>query len=150
MMQHTYFKLWIHLVWSTRNREPLLSDKVRKDVFFHIKEKSAEKDYCIDVINGVEDHLHCLISLNPKYSISEIVNELKGESSHWINEHNLTKSKFLWQRGFGAFSVSESSVKRVRRYILTQEEHHRKLSFKGEWETLLKKHNVVVEEDETA
>ena len=145
-MQHTFFKLWIHLVWSTRSREPLMFDKVRKDIFFHIKETAEEKGYHLDVINGTENHLHCLLSLNPKYAISEIVNEMKGESSHWINEQKWMKPKFLWQRGFGAFSVSESNVKKIRKYILNQEEHHRKMSFKEEWEILLKKHNAVLVE----
>ena len=145
-MQHTFFKLWIHLVWSTKGREPLLFDKIQKNIFFHIKEKGSEKGYHLDVINGTEDHLHCLLSLHPKYAISEIVNDLKGESSHWINEQNLIKPKFLWQRGFGAFSVSESNVKKIRKYILNQEEHHRKMSFKEEWEILLKKHNVIMVE----
>jgi len=143
-MQHTFFKLWIHLVWSTRSREPLLFDKVRINIFFHIKETAEKNGYHLDVINGTEDHLHCLLSLHPKYAISDIVNDLKGESSHWINEQNLMKPKFLWQRGFGAFSVSESNVKKIRKYILNQEEHHRKMSFKEEWEILLKKHNVVL------
>lgn len=117
-------------------------DKIRKDVFFHIKEYATEKDFHLDMINGTEDHLHCLLSLNPKFAISDIVNELKGESSHWINEQNMMKVKFTWQRGFGAFSVSESNVKLVRKYILNQEKHHRKMSFKQEWESLLRKHNI--------
>ena len=143
-MRHPFFKIWIHLVWSTKRREPILFDKIRKDVFFHIKESAAEKEFHIDMINRTEDHLHCLLSLNPKFAISDIVNELKGESSHWINEQNLMKVKFAWQRGFGAFSVSESNVKTVRKYILNQEEHHRKISFKQEWESLLKRHNVIM------
>ena len=132
-MRHTFFKIWIHLVWSTKNREPLLIDKIRKNVFFHIKETAVEKDFHLDMINGTEDHLHCLLSLNPKLAISDVVNELKGESSHWLNKQNLMKVKFVWQRGFGAFSLSESNVKTVRKYILNQEEHHRKMSFKEEW-----------------
>ena len=141
-MQKTFFKIWIHLVWSTKSREPILIDKIRKDVFFHIKETAAENDYHLDMVNGTENHLHCLLSLNPRYAISDVVNELKGESSHWINEQNLLKVKFAWQRGFGAFSVSESNVKQVRKYILNQEEHHRKVTFKQEWESLMKRHGI--------
>ena len=102
-MPHIYHKLWIHLVWTTKQRKPLLTDKIRRNIFFHIKEKGDEKGYNIIVINGVEDHLHCLLSLNPKYSISEIVNELKGESSRWINEHNLTKSRFFGKKDLVRF-----------------------------------------------
>ena len=145
-MQHTFFKLWIHIVWSTKGREPLLTDNIRKDVFFHIKENGAKKGFHIDMVNGTENHLHCLLSLHPKYSISDIVNELKGESSHWINEQNLIKPKFLWQRGFGAFSVSESNVGKIRKYILNQEEHHRRMVFKEEWDLLLQRHNAIIVE----
>ncbi|MDN5354275.1 MAG: REP-associated tyrosine transposase [Candidatus Cloacimonadota bacterium] len=144
-MQHTFFKLWIHLVWSTKGREPFLLNRNRKDIFFHIKETGEEKGFHLDVINGTKNHVHCLLSLNPKWSISEIANQLKGESSHWINEQNLMKPKFFWQRGFGAFSVSQSNVQRIRNYILNQEEHHRKISFKEEWQILLKKHNIVID-----
>ena len=143
IMQKTFFKIWIHLVWSTKSREPILIDKIRKDVFFHIRETAAENDYHLDMVNGMENHLHCLLSLNPKYAISDVVNELKGESSHWINDQNLLKVKFAWQRGLGAFSVSESNVKQVRKYILKQEEHHRKVTFKQEWESLMEKHNII-------
>lgn len=137
-MPHTYSRLWVHLVWSTKRRKPVLSDKIRKNLFFHIKKIGAEKGYNIIVVNGVEDHLHCLLSYNPKCSISDIVNELKGESSHWINENNLTKSKFYWQRGFGAFSVCESDLEVVKKYILNQEKHHKKITSKDELTLLLK------------
>ena len=78
----------------------------------------------------------CLI-LNPKNSISKMINDIKGESSHWINEQKLLKAKFTWQRGFGVFSVSESNIDDVRNYILNQVEHHRKISFTEEWNLLL-------------
>ena len=141
-MKNTFYKIWLHIVWSTKGREMLLPDRIRKNVFFHIKEIASEKDYHLDMINGTENHLHCLLSLDPKYAVSKVVNDLKGESSHWINSQNFLKMKFAWQRGFGAFSVSESNVKNVRRYILNQEKHHKKISFKDEWEMLLKKHGV--------
>lgn len=139
-MKNTFYKIWLHIVWSTKEREPLLTDRNRKNIFFHIKEIASEKDYHLDMINGTENHLHCLLSLDPKYAVSKVVNDLKGESSHWINSQNFLKVKFAWQRGFGAFSVSESNVKNVRRYILNQEKHHKKISFTDEWEMLLKKH----------
>ena len=75
-----------------------------------------------------------------------MINDIKGESSHWLNEQKLLKAKFNWQRGFGVFSVSESNVKDVRNYILNQKEHHSKISFMKEWKLLLKKHNIVINE----
>jgi len=143
-MSHTYFKIWIHAVWSTKDRQPFLHRSIRTDVFHHIKEKSEEKDIHLDMINGIDDHVHCLISLNPKYAFSDVVNALKGESSHWINSQDLLRLKFAWQPGYSAFSVSESLIQKVRNYILKQEEHHRKMSYAEELQELLKLHNLVV------
>jgi REP element-mobilizing transposase RayT len=143
-MAQTYYKVWIHLVWGTKSRQKLLRQEFRKTIFQHIKEKAEKEDYKIDMINGVEDHIHCLLSLNPKFSISEVVNKLKGESSHWINSEDFLKIKFAWQKGFGAFSVSESNIEKVRAYIINQEEHHKEVSFAEEWERLLELHNVEI------
>lgn len=145
-MSQTYYKIWLHIVWSTKDRFPLLSSKIRKNLFEHIHTVASEKGYHLLLINGVEDHVHCLFSFNPKYSISKMVNEIKGESSHWLNEQKLLKVRFNWQRGFGVFSVSESNLNGVRNYILNQKEHHSKISFMEEWKSLLKKHNIMIDE----
>jgi putative transposase len=141
-MSHTYCKVWIHLVWSTKDREPLLHKGIRQTVFDHIREKACAEGLQIDTIDGTQDHLHCLMSIEPKFSISEVVNKLKGESLHWINAGRLTKTHFAWQDGFAAFSVSESQVQKVRNYILNQEEHHRRSSFSSEVERFLKHHRI--------
>jgi putative transposase len=86
----------------------------------------------VDCINGIEDHVHCLINLKPSQSISTIVKQLKGESSYWINLNNMVEGEFKWQTGFGAFSVSHYNVPKVRKYILNQENHHKKMSFEEE------------------
>ncbi|MCL5031610.1 MAG: IS200/IS605 family transposase [Bacteroidetes bacterium] len=96
-MRHVYYKIWIHLVWSVKNRYPFLNDEIRHKIFKHISDKAEEKGFFIDIINGYSDHCHVLISLNPKYSISEVVNNYKGESSHWINSEKLTSTHFAWQ-----------------------------------------------------
>ncbi len=131
-MGHTFCRLWFHLVWSTKDREPLLTQEIRPQLYFHIKQKAQAQGCYLDAVNGVADHIHCLISIPPKCCVSECVNKLKGESSHWINFHKLTQSHFAWQTGFGAFSVSESHVERVRRYILNQEYHHHGRSYAEE------------------
>ena len=142
-MSHTYYKIWIHLIWGTKDKQPLLKDEFRPLVFQHIREKAADiEGVRLDMINGVENHAHSLISLNPQYAISKIVNLLKGESSHWINSNDFLKVKFAWQRGFSAFSVSESAVAKIRNYIKNQEKHHRKLSFQEEVERLYKLHKI--------
>ena len=145
-MSQTYFKVWLHIVWSTKDRFPFLTPPIRKQLFDHIYEIAYKKDYHLSQINGIEDHIHCLFSLNPKIAISKMVNDIKGESSHWLNEQKLMKARFSWQRGFGVFSVSELNVERIRRYIKNQQEHHRKILFTKEWNLLLKKHNVEINE----
>jgi REP element-mobilizing transposase RayT len=144
-MGQTYYKIWIHLIWSTKDRQKLMIKELRNKIFEHIKEKAKSEGFYMDSINGISDHLHCLISINPKYSISEAANKLKGESSHWINSEKLLKLHFAWQNGFSAFSVSESQLEKVRKYILNQEEHHKKMSFEEELKKILKLHKI--EED---
>jgi REP element-mobilizing transposase RayT len=94
------------------------------------------------IINGMSEHVHQLFLLSPKFSVETIFKNLKGESSHWINQSSFIKQKFAWQTGYGAFSVSESMVNEVEKYIFGQKEHHRKLSFDQEVELLIKKYNL--------
>ncbi|WP_339815991.1 transposase [uncultured Imperialibacter sp.] len=93
-------------------------------------------------INGVEDHIHILIGMRPTQSLSDLLQDIKSGSSKWINDNKLTKRKFAWQEGYGAFSYSKSHVPNVIRYIHNQEEHHRKKSFLEEYEEFLKKFEV--------
>jgi REP element-mobilizing transposase RayT len=128
----TFSKLWVHLIWSTKNREPILQKPLRQKLFQYIKQESAKHKIYLDCVDGVEDHVHCLINLKPSQSISIVVKQLKGESSYWINLNNLLENNFQWQRGFGAFSVSHYNVPKVRNYILNQESHHKKISYDEE------------------
>ncbi len=141
-MGHVYYKIWIHLIWSTKNRFPFLTVEIRNKTFDHIIKKAAEKEFYIDEINGYSDHCHILIPLYPKYAISEVVNNFKGESSHWINSEKLTTTHFAWQDGYSAFSVSESQVEKVREYIKKQKDHHKKKSYVEELKKLLDLHNI--------
>jgi REP element-mobilizing transposase RayT len=125
-------KIWIHLVWSTKNHEPFLSDSIRQKVFQHIRENARAKGIYIDYINGYLDHVHCLISLGTDQTIEKIMQLLKGESSFWINKNKICKFKFAWQEEYFAASVSPSGIPAVRRYIANQEEHHRKQTFRAE------------------
>jgi REP element-mobilizing transposase RayT len=99
-----YVKVWIHLVWTTKNRFPFLTDEIRQRVFQHIRDNARAKGIYLDYINGYLEHLHLLISLDTEQTISEIVRLLKGESSHWINQNNLTPVKFS---GSTSISLSE-------------------------------------------
>ena len=135
-----FVKVYIHFVWSTKEREPFLdSPELRKKVWQHIRENAKLKEIFIDMINGYQEHCHCLISLGPEQTMSKVMQLIKGESSFWINKHNLCKQKFEWQDQYYAASVSESVVNRVRDYIKNQEEHHKKTTFQEEYDQLMEK-----------
>ena len=135
-----YIKIWVHLVWSTKNRQPLLASDIRKQVFDHIRKNAIDKDIYINFINGYNEHVHCLISLGSGQNIDNILMLLKGESSHWINKNKFFKKKFKWQDEYFAVSVSESAVNRVIDYIKNQEEHHRKRSFQEVYNEFMRKY----------
>ena len=136
----SWIRIWVHLVFSTKNREPYLSPEIRKRVFQHIKQNAEQKGIWLDSINGYSDHVHCLISINKDQSISEVVQLIKGESSFWINKNKLTQSKFSWQDDYWAVSVSESHLQPTRNYIFNQEEHHHKKTFTQELEEFMNKY----------
>ena len=128
----SFVKIWVHLVFSTKNREPWLNKNIRYDVHKHIIKNCKEKEIFLEAIDGYTDHLHCLISLGKDQTISKITQLIKGESSFWINQNNLTTAKFSWQDDYFAVSVSESQVEAVKGYIKNQEKHHAKKSFEDE------------------
>ena len=135
----SFVKIQIHLVWSTKNRVPYLTEDIRKNVFGHIRENARAKDIHLDFINGYTNHVHCLISLVTDQTIEKIAQLIKGESSFWINKNRLCKTKFEWQDEYFAVSVSESVLDNVRKYIANQEGHHRTKSFDEEFEDFIKR-----------
>jgi putative transposase len=129
----SWVRIWVHLVFSTKNREPFLhSAKLRKQFFQHIKKNAQEKKIWLDCISGYADHAHCLISLGKDQTISNVSQLIKGESSFWINKNELSLKKFIWQDDYWAVSVSEGHLDQVRRYIYRQERHHGKIKFSEE------------------
>lgn len=143
-MSHSLTKLWIHGIFGTKNRKPLLHTDIMKDVHIHLQEQLEEMGCEVRIINGTGNHVHQLFILSKEYSIAQVMKSIKGETSHWINQEDLVQSKFSWQVGYGAFSVSESQVRKVQRYIKNQEEHHRKMTFKEEYEKFMKLHNLAI------
>ena len=135
-----YIKIWIHFVWATKNRKPLLLNEIMQNIFDHIKTIALKKDIYVDTVNGYTDHIHCLISLGTDQTISKIVQLIKGESSHWINQQGLISEKFEWQDDYFAVSVSDSIVNRVRAYIRNQPEHHKVKTFQEEYDEFILKH----------
>ena len=136
----SYIKIMVHLLWSTKNRVPLINEKLKARLINHIKENSIEKGIFIDTINCVADHIHILISLGSEQTISKVSQLIKGESSNWINKEKILKGKFEWQNDYFAVSVSESMIERVRKYIRNQEEHHKKKTFAEEYEDFIRKY----------
>jgi REP element-mobilizing transposase RayT len=140
----SYVKIMVHVVWGTKNREPLLTQEKRETLFSHILTNARAKDIFIDSIGGYTDHIHCLISLGCDQSIAKVVQLLKGESSFWANKEGMIRPKLAWSADYFAASVSESAVVKVRDYINRQEEHHKKISFIEEYETFIKSYGFVL------
>ncbi len=130
--RQSYSNLWIHVIWATKYRESLISKEIKYLLYDYIREICRELDYHLDFINGVEDHVHLLFSLNPVHSISDMVKNIKGKSWAWMLKQNLIEDYFTWQDGYSAFSVSPQNVQRVRNYIKNQEKHHSKYSYEQE------------------
>jgi putative transposase len=135
-----FTKVWIHAVWGTKNREPLLSKDVRSILFQHIRDNAKKKSIYLDFINGYHDHIHCLFTLNADVSLSKTIQLIKGEASYWANKENLTKTKLSWADEYFAVSVSESMIEKVRIYIRNQEEHHQKKTFAQECDEFITKY----------
>jgi REP element-mobilizing transposase RayT len=144
-MPHSYTRIFIHAVWATKNRELLISDTLEKQLFTFMKQQFTELGCPVLRINGMPDHVHCLFLLDPKKAITDVIKQIKGSSSHFINSQKLIDEKFSWQTGYGAFGVSESVKDRVVQYIDNQKEHHRKKSFQEEYEVFLKFNGFVVD-----
>ena len=133
----SYVRVWIHAVWGTKRREPILEKGVRQKLFSHIVANAASKRLFVDTVNGYLEHVHCLFALNADISIGKALQLIKGEASHWFNIQDIAKSKLEWADEYYAVSVSESDINRVRHYIRTQEEHHRTKSFADECQKFL-------------
>ncbi|XWN38001.1 MAG: IS200/IS605 family transposase [Balneola sp.] len=137
-MPKTRSSVWLHIIWSTKLRKPNLFRSFRYDLFNYVKSYGEENNILIDVINGVEDHVHLLIRLKTTQKVSEVVNLLKGASSRWVNLNADLEEKFQWQNGYEVFSVSEKDIPKVRSYIYNQEKHHKAVTYSEELKKLVK------------
>jgi putative transposase len=139
-MSHSFNKIWIHAVWATKDRAPLIHPSIEQKVLKFIEQQLQQQGCKVEVINGMSDHVHCLFLLNRQKSIAEVIKQIKGSSSHFINQNNFIPLKFAWQTGYGAFSVSESGVNRVFEYIKNQKLHHQNKSSRQEFDDFLRLH----------
>lgn len=131
-MPRSRCEIWIHAVWTVKNREPLLYDKFRRKLFAHVYKRFRESPVIVSAVGGVSDHVHCLFSISATHTIAVALKDIKGESSRLINSSLWIDGAFSWQQGYGAFSVSPSQLQSVRNYIFRQEEHHATKSFDEE------------------
>ncbi len=141
-MPHSFNKIWIHAIWATKHRMQYIGSNIERNVYQFINLQFRDLGCPVRIINGMPDHIHSLFLLNPKKSIAEVIKQVKGSSSHFINQNNLTSEKFAWQTGYAAYSVSESIVNKVFLYIKNQKTHHQKKSFQEEYDEILKIYGI--------
>ena len=145
-MSNTYTKIYIHYVFSTKCRRPIIRTEFEDRLWSYLG-GIAQKHQMIPVsISGVTDHIHSLILLPPTLCVAKGVQLLKGGSSKWLNDHYFTDRSFKWQKGYGAFSVSESKVPAVVNYIRNQKEHHKGQTFKEEYLGFLQEYHIEYDE----
>ena len=145
-MAGTYSQIYLQFVIVVNGRQNLLGKLWRKDVFKYISGIITNKDQKAIIVNGVGNHVHIFVGLKPSMRISDLVRDIKNNTSNYINKKKLVKGKFSWQEGYGVFSYTHSHIDKVYNYILNQEEHHKKYSFKEEYTKFLK--DFQVEHDE--
>jgi len=141
-MPNTYTQLYVQFVFAVKYRKALISSSWEEDLRKYITGTVQNHGHKMLAINNMPDHLHLFIGLNPKQSISDLMRIVKGDSSEWINKNNFSEHKFNWQEGYGAFSYSRSHIDNVVKYILNQQEHHKKLTFLEEYKLLLEKFEI--------
>jgi REP element-mobilizing transposase RayT len=145
-MPQSFTSLHYHIVFSTKDRRPMIVDDIRQRLYDYIGGILDENKSKLIAVGGMPDHIHILGSLNKELSISTALRLIKSNSSKWIHETFAKHRAFAWQTGYGAFAVSFSQLDIVKRYIANQANHHRKVDFKQEFETLLKLHKIEFEE----
>lgn len=136
-MANTFTQIHLHLIFGVQNRASLIYTEWEDRLYKYITGIVQNNDHKLLSIDGMPDHIHILIGMRPTQSLSSLMQDIKGDSSKWINENKLVKGKFSWQQGYGAFSYSKSQIPRVINYIKNQKEHHKKISFIDEYKNVL-------------
>jgi putative transposase len=145
-MPQSLARLHVHLVFSTKNRERLITDRVRDSLHAYLATVLANLGCPSVLINSIEDHAHLLFNLARTMAVSQVVEDVKKSSSKWIKTQGPEFAAFAWQAGYGAFAVSESNVETVRAYIANQREHHRQKTFQEEYRQFLERHRIAFDE----
>lgn len=146
-MGNSYSQIFIQSVFAVKYRAARLHNPWRKELFCVIGKLINDTGAETMIVNGVEDHVHCLFRLKPAQSVAEVMKVAKAKSSKWINDTGFLNSRFEWQVGYGAFSYNKSEIKRIYRYIENQEEHHYGISFREEYLDMLVKNGVEFQQE---
>ena len=145
-MPQSLVKNYIHLVFSTKNRQNLIHKTIQSQLYAFIVGVCKKLDSPLLAIGGTENHIHILCSLSKKIALAELVKNIKAASSHWLKGQGEIYKSFYWQRGYGAFSVNPTQISIVETYIHNQEEHHRTKGFQDELKAFLQKYQIVYDE----
>ena len=145
-MANTYTQIYIHVVFAVQHRQNLIKKENKEELHKYITGIVQNKKQKLIRINSMPDHSHLFIGMKPNISLSDLVRDIKNNSSTFINEKKWVMGKFNWQEGYGAFSYGHSQIDSVVKYIINQEEHHKKKTFKEEYLEILKKFNVEYED----
>jgi REP element-mobilizing transposase RayT len=141
-MRHSYTCIWIHIIWATKNRERILHASRGEELFHFFIDEGNEIKIPFEKLNVQPEHIHALINLPSSWSLKDYMKRIKGSSSHWLNSE-IFQSKFSWQRGYGAYSVSASQLEKVKSYIAGQTEHHKRTSFNEEYEEWKREYGIL-------
>jgi len=145
-MANSFIKVYIHYVFSTKNGEPFINADLEKKLWAYMASIATANNIRPIIINGMEDHVHVLVSLPSTITIASAIQKIKGGSSHWVSKNSPELIDFEWQVGYGAFSVSHYDLDKTINYIKGQKEHHMESSFKDEYVHLLKENNIEYDE----
>ncbi|MGE5860110.1 MAG: IS200/IS605 family transposase [Ignavibacteria bacterium] len=144
-MPNTYSQIYIHLIFTVKNRNALIVSRFKVEMHKYIAGILKNQGAKLLAINSMPDHLHVFFGMEPSNRLSDLVRDIKSDTSLFINENKLSRFKFYWQEGYGAFSYSQSQKDSVIKYIINQEKHHRKKSFREEYLEILEKFNIKYE-----
>lgn len=142
MKPGTFTQMYVQLIFAVQNRKALLTKEIRPRVFEYISGIITHMDHKSIIVNGVSDHIHIFLGLNPKLSVSATVHEIKRSSSIFIKNEKLSRFKFTWQDGYGSFTYSRSHMDKVYKYIENQERHHQKTTFRSEYINFLNRYQI--------
>lgn len=146
-MSHSHIKIWVHSILGTKNKTPLIKIDFEEKIYHIIREEINKTKCVLNIMNGTSNHVHLLFLLHPDKNIREVMHQIKGGSSYQINRYPIMKEKFLWQTGVSAYSVSESGIKTLRKYIQNQKEHHKKMTFEEEYQRFIELHGLLKKDE---